>query len=462
MARIVPGLLRSYQSRIINPSIVEFDTISHATDILPTLGDMASSTYLSSFSGPIDFMSLRPQIRGNFPPSRSQVGAGASRSHFFDRIASRFQNTILSLKLLSRMKMIAAPLSPDSIDEVAGWPEVTTVYEDKLQTIFQIVPPDQVFTSKTGKRFTTTYYTKKLIGADVANSEGYRGQGVTVAVPDTGGAPTHEQNFGMQFHSTMREKGQFKDTNGHGEWCVSCIGGKHVDERTFDVPVEGMAPEVSLIGIKCLGFVMGIGFQSDIIEAIEYSIEQNADIVSMSLGSDSMPDNPDDDPEIKAVNEMVSHDIIPVIAAGNAGPDAKTIGTPGCAPNALTVAASDPIKGGIASFSSRGPTKWGEVKPDVIAPGADIYSGCIGLLDMVGDNVPNRYSILSGTSMATPHVAGLLACAREFYATLGQVLTVDMVKTICQRYGNSKNTDVGWGYINWDWFKRYAADQGWV
>ena len=208
---------------------------------------------------------------------------------------------------------------------------------------------------------------------------------------------------------------------------------------------------------------MGIGFQSDIIQAMEYAALQGADIVSMSLGADEMPDAPDDDPQIRTLDELVVKGIIPVIACGNAGPDPSTVGTPGCAPNVLTIGAWDPIRGGIAQFSSRGPTKWGDIKPDVCAPGVDTYSGCVGLLDTVGDKVPNRYSILSGTSMATPHVAGLLALVKQYYRALGQTLTIEMVKTVCETFQeHGKDNEAGWGFIHWDWFKQYAQAQGWV
>jgi hypothetical protein len=61
-------------------------------------------------------------------------------------------------------------------------------------------------------------------------------------------------------------------------------------------------------------------------------------------------------------------------------------------------------------------------------------------------------------SMATPHIAGLLACAKQYYDSLGVTLTVDLVKTICETYGEPKNNDSGWGLLTWDMFKRYAAE----
>lgn len=486
MARIVPGLLARYQSRMMNPAIVEFDTLAHAADLLPTLAGMIQTSFLSSFSGPIDLVSLvsqrtrslrdwqlqMPSFNISLPSGKFTQGLGMNAAnrdaHFFDRVASRFQNSILSLKFLSLRNMVALPLAPEDIDEVAGWSEVSTVYEDKMQYALSypshILPYQYVFSSpRTGKPYTTTYYTKKLMGADVANQEGFSGQGITVACPDTGGAPSHPQTFGMKYHSCMREKGQFVDRNGHGVWCTSCVGGKSVMEPTFNVKVEGVAPECTLIGVKCLGFLIGMGFQSDIIEAMEYAALQGADIVSMSLGADEMPDSPDDDPEIKVLDELVAKGIIPVIAAGNSGPKSGSIGTPGCAPNALTVGAWDPINGGVAPFSSRGPTKWGEIKPDVCAPGVDIYSGTVGLLDTVGDKVPNRYAILSGTSMATPGVAGLLALVKQYYKSLGQSLTVELVKTVCQAFSeHPKDNDTGWGFIEWRWFKQYAQSMGWT
>jgi hypothetical protein len=96
--------------------------------------------------------------------------------------------------------------------------------------------------------------------------------------------------------------------------------------------------------------------------------------------------------------------VIPVVAAGNEGPRPGTVGTPGALTAVLTVGALDPIGGGVARYSSRGPTPWGSVKPDVVAPGGGypdrgIDSAITGLLDRAGDGIPSRYSPIQGTCM---------------------------------------------------------------
>ena len=434
MGVLSPRLANIYQRRVLNPVIIEFVDEPSMQALLPTLKKFVDVTKLTSVGPPATV--LRPQ----------------------DRFRSRFQNTILALKVLSRFKMVAMPLDPRSIDQVVAWPEVVKIYPDTLRYALSIVPPEGVYTSPIGKDFTTLSWTRKLIGADIANQEGYSGKGIVSAVLDTGGSPAHQITRGMEYYSTMRDKGQFKDHNGHGQWVTSCVGGIRVFDRTLNVELEGMAPETTLVSVMVLGFVLGVGFDSDILEGIQLAIERRADIVNMSLGSDEQPTTPDDDPLIKGVDELDRNNIIPVVAAGNAGPGVGTVGTPGCAATALTVGAYNPITGTIPDvYSSRGPSILGGVKPDFVMPGSDIYAGALGVLDPVGDGLTNNYAILSGTSMACPHMAGLLACARQFYKEkYGVILTAGMVKDIGTRLGTAKNNDTGFGVLDWTMIKTYA------
>jgi len=437
--RLAKDLLRVYRSRVLTPTIIEFKKLEQMRDLLPVITRYISVRQLKLFTSPGPFMSI------------------------FERLLSRVQNPLLSVKVLDRFKMAALPLPRLAIEDIAEWKEVEKVYLDKQQWAlaaveYPTVPDEAVYVSPLKKPFTTTRWIKELIGAEEANRMGYDGRGVTVGVIDTGGTPLHRQTPRMEYHTVMREKAQYKDKNGHGQWVASAIGGLRVFDRTLNLEVEGMAPACRLIGIKCLGFVIGTGMQSDVLEAMQLALELRTDIVNMSLGSAGCPETPEDDPEIKAVTALKNYGIIPVIAAGNEGPDPESLGTPGCAPDALTVGAYDPINGVIADFSSRGPPPWGEIKPDVVAPGVNIYSGTIGVLDAVGDALENRFSILSGTSMATPCAAGLLTCVRQYYRELGVDLTVDLVKEICAAYGLEKNNVRGWGAINWGWFKRYAEE----
>lgn len=365
-----------------------------------------------------------------------------------------------TLKKICAFNMFSIPLYRDRIDEVAQWREVKKIYLNRIMRALQTLPPEEAFTdSLTNQIFTTTKYTKKLIGCDRLNQEGYTGKQATVAVIDTGARPTHPQLLGVTTTSAMREKGgSGLDSNGHGTWCVSCVGGRSVTDPTFNLPVEGMAPYSQLLSIQALGFVVGIGTTDDVIEAMEMAMNAKANIVSLSLGSNDAPP-PEDNPEKVAIDMLIEKGIICCVAAGNAGPDPSTVGSPGCCENALTVGALDQFTGEVASFSSRGPIH-GLIKPDVVAPGVNIYSGCTGLLDALADKREQRYSYLSGTSMATPHVSGFLACVYQlFKEKYGVALTTELVKDIASKYGNEKNNDSGWGLIRGDWFFRYADEE---
>lgn len=104
---------------------------------------------------------------------------------------------------------------------------------------------------------------------------------------------------------------------------------------------------------------------------------------------------------------VVSRGLVVVVAAGNEGPDMLTVTRPGIAPKAITVGAA--AVNNIAFFSSRGPTSDLRLKPDVVAPGTTIRSTANG----------GGYTVPSGTSMATPHVAGAAALILHAHPDIG-------------------------------------------
>jgi serine protease AprX len=226
-----------------------------------------------------------------------------------------------------------------------------------------------------------------------------------------------------------------------------------------------MAPECTLYAIKVLGFVIGTGSDSAIIKGIEWALEEGCNVLSMSLGGPVNVKTQEEDPFYPVMKKAVEQGVIPCIAAGNEGPDAQTIGTPGWLEDVLTVGAYDPITGEIAPYSSRGPTVDGRIKPDVIAPGGGypdhgIENGIVNLLDKCGDGLPDRYSPIQGTSMATPHVSGLVTLMYEAHKRLlGKPLTVQEVKTMMEQLGHSKTNDDGWGLITWQLYERWLETQ---
>ncbi|MGF7059233.1 S8 family serine peptidase [Brassicibacter mesophilus] len=169
-----------------------------------------------------------------------------------------------------------------------------------------------------------------------------------------------------------------------------------------------------------------------IASAIQWVIETkdqyNTKVLNLSLGSPANS-SVNSDPLVKAVDEAVKSGLTVVVAAGNSGPGSKTILSPGNSPAVITVGAVDDKRtpetddDTIASFSSRGPTKEGLRKPDVVAPGVNIMSLSNSSLD--------NYAASSGTSMATPVVAGSAALLYSKHKNLSPEQVKTMFKNSC-------------------------------
>jgi subtilisin family serine protease len=254
------------------------------------------------------------------------------------------------------------------------------------------------------------------IGAPTAWKAGYDGKGVKVAVLDTGIDATHPDLKGKVLRArNFTSSGSTDDRQGHGTHVASTIVGSGAKSGG---KYKGVAPGAKLLVGKVLDDT-GFGDDSDIIAGMQWAVAQGAKVVNMSLGS---PDTADVDPVEKAVNDLSasSHTLF-VIAAGNTGPSDTTVGSPGSAAAALTVAAVD-RDDKIASFSSRGPTADGRLKPDIAAPGVDIIAAKAAHGVEGNDEAPG-YVSMSGTSMATPHTVGAAAIlAQEHPGWTGEQL----------------------------------------
>ncbi|MDI2127857.1 S8 family peptidase [Yinghuangia seranimata] len=241
------------------------------------------------------------------------------------------------------------------------------------------------------------------IGAPDAWRAGYTGAGVRTAVLDTGIDATHPDLADAVAASadfTGNPKGAV-DGHGHGTHVASIITGSGAASGGR---YKGVAPDTQLLVGKVLSD-QGRGSDSEIIAGMEWAVSQKARVVSMSLGA-----GPTDgtDPMSQAVNALsASSGALFVIAAGNnSGPG--TVSTPGVADAALTVGAVDGDNH-RAVFSSQGPRLLDhEVKPEITAPGVDITAARAAGTSL-GQPVDDHYTRLSGTSMATPHVAGSAA-----------------------------------------------------
>ncbi|WP_330275763.1 S8 family serine peptidase [Lentzea sp. NBC_00516] len=233
------------------------------------------------------------------------------------------------------------------------------------------------------------------VGAPQAWEKGFTGKDVTVAILDTGVDETHPDLAGAVVESkNFSDSDSTDDRLGHGTHVASTVTG--------DGKYKGIAPDAKLINGKVLGDYGG-GRESDIIAGMEWAAAK-AKVVNMSLGS-SWPDE-GTDPMSLALNQITAQTgALFVVAAGNSG---GAIGSPGSADAALTVGAVN-RDDTLAEFSSRGP-RWvnNAVKPDITAPGVDIVAAK-AKNGQIGTPVDEGHVSMSGTSMATPHVAGAAA-----------------------------------------------------
>ena len=245
------------------------------------------------------------------------------------------------------------------------------------------------------------------IHAPAAWAAGFDGTGSTVAVLDSGYDPSHPD-----LASAVSERENFTtdasvvDGNGHGTHVASTIAGTGVGSGgTY----RGVAPGATLMIGKVLGDG-GFGEDSWVLAGMEWAVEGGADVVNMSLGGDATDGT---DPLSRAVNELsASTDTLFVIAAGNSGSNPETVTAPGAADAALTVGAVDDADV-MAYFSSRGPRRGdGALKPDVVAPGVGITAARAAGTSL-GLPLDDLYTSLEGTSMATPHVAGMAAILKD-------------------------------------------------
>ncbi|MEU7055399.1 S8 family peptidase [Streptomyces sp. NPDC046197] len=252
------------------------------------------------------------------------------------------------------------------------------------------------------------------IGAPTAWRAGYTGRGVKIAVLDTGVDATHpdlrNQVIAARNFSTAADA---TDHFGHGTHVASIAAGTGAKSHG---KYKGVAPGARILNGKVLDDT-GSGDDSGILAGMEWAAQQGADIVNLSLGG---PDAPGIDPLEAEVGKLSAEKgILFAIAAGNDGPE--SIGSPGSADAAITVGAVDK-KDELAGFSSTGP-RIGDsaVKPDVTAPGVGITAAAAkgSAIDQETGEKPAGYLTLSGTSMATPHVAGAAALLKQEHPKWG-------------------------------------------
>lgn len=284
----------------------------------------------------------------------------------------------------------------------------------------------------------------QLINAPLSWDNGYTGEGVVIAVLDTGCESNHvelrEQILDGQNFTTddQGDPTSYEDYNGHGTHVCGTICASKNDNG-----VVGVAPNAKLLVVKVLT-EKGYGETKWVIEGIRYAMKwrgpknEKVRIISMSLGSS------EDNPELhKKIQEAINSNILVVCAAGNEGDgnhETNEYAYPGAYPEVVQVGSVN-LQKKISVFSNT------NTEVDLVAPGEEILSTYLN----------NEYAVLSGTSMATPHISAAAAliiqqCEREFERLLtesesyAQIIKRTVELDFSKRYQGNGLLDLSIGF----------------
>ncbi|MBW6497886.1 MAG: S8 family peptidase [Bacteroidales bacterium] len=368
---------------------------------------------------------------------------------------------------------------PEVIEALSTRNDLARLDYNKMQQVIETdfsekdqhaAPPDKLSTHP------NIAWNVSLINAPGVWSEGFTGEEVVVSVIDSGvnynhqdlagrmwthpNYPNHGFNFVNNSHNTM-------DDNSHGTHCAGTVAGNGTAGT-----LTGIAPQATIMALKVLDG-SGSGTEAGVWAAIQFSVEYGASVMSFSLGWKHAW-NPDRSMWRTTMNNALAAGVIAAVAAGNEGTSytdtpPSQVRTPGDIPppwtnptqmapggnSAVVSVGSTTNTDAISSFSSKGPVTWqnvapfndypynpgtGLIRPDVVAPGSNIIS--------LSNTSNTGYTTKSGTSMATPAVAGLMALmvSKNPGITPEQISQILEETAISQALG--KNNTFGSGRVN--------------
>jgi subtilisin family serine protease len=280
------------------------------------------------------------------------------------------------------------------------------------------------------------------IQADLVWSDGVDGTGVNVVILDTGIDADHvelsDSVIGQK--DFVNNDNVAEDDHGHGTHVAGIItaNGINIIDGNY---ATGVSPGAGVYMLKvCDG--SGSCYEDDMIAAMEYAVNTlDAKVMSISIGGGNFGSHCDSDSLAAKVNWVVDNGIIVMIAAGN---DGRGVSSPACASKAVAVGAVD--KSGVVPYwSNRGSAL------DIVAPGVDILStySCLA----AGDCSSYWYAWMDGTSMSTPHVAGVAALLLEANSSL----SVDGIKSAL--YSTAMPASRCYECTRWSWWSGRCISQ---
>ncbi|HVU73830.1 MAG TPA: S8 family serine peptidase [Mycobacteriales bacterium] len=275
-------------------------------------------------------------------------------------------------------------------------------------------------------------------------SAGGYGQGVGVAVVDTGISPSADVTGRVVYGPDLSGEGSLIDTFGHGTVMGGIIGGDGSQSASGGHPYTGLAPKSTLISVKTAG-ANGATDVTTVLQALNwvsaYASQYNIRVLNLSWGLNSTQSYLLD-PVDYAVERLWNQGIVVVVSAGNQGPTNGTITTPGSDPMVLTVGAYDDKANStlsddvVSQWSSEGPTADLVSKPDIITPGRTIIATRSHASTIEQENpqalIGDGYIKGSGTSQAAAVTSGVVADLLSVRPNL----TPDQVKNILKSSAN--------------------------
>ncbi|MFW5757393.1 MAG: S8 family serine peptidase, partial [Bacteroidota bacterium] len=378
------------------------------------------------------------EIKRKYVVNELKTFSQTSQKELLTFLSSGEKNQQVSkIKPLWIVNAINCYATPSVIEELSSMPGIARIdYDQKRKVIensLDVTPVQEMDNLNITDK--SIAWNVNLVNAPDVWEMDFTGEGVIVAVLDTGVNADHldlsgrmweHPDFPNHGYNFVDDNNNTSDFNRHGSHCAGTVAGNGTAGNS-----TGIAPEATIMALKVLDST-GSGTEAGVWEAIEFSVEHGAHIMSLSLGW-KHEWNPDRSAWRLAMQNAMNAGLIAAVAAGNEGgetPPPSNIRTPGDCPapwtnpdqitngtnSAAVTVGSTTQSDDISSFSSEGPVTWEDVSPffdyalepgiglivpDVVAPGSNILS--------IAHNNNSGYITLSGTSMATPAVAGLMA-----------------------------------------------------
>ena len=360
----------------------------------------------------------------NFSSGEEYILQGASRPALVSAIQAENGVIIHQFKLI---QAVSAKLTDEQVQGIASRNAMIRFFNEDNQLSLSAAKDSGLIEARAISEIAPrNSQIPKQIGANELHKVGITGKGVTVAIIDSGlaqFAALQQNTAGQERNITVVDSSgenasEFQDLNGHGTHVTSILADSSSIFDQYGAPTgahSGVAPDVDLVMIKAFN-EQGKASYSSVLQSIEYAINNKDSLnirvlnVAFSFPATSFYW---EDPINQALMRAWDNGITVIAPAGNGNNKDKSIGVPGNNPYVITVGAMDdnstPFDTSddvVASFSSFGPTLEGFMKPEVLAPGANV-KGLVAKNSRLADE--NKKTGISGTSQATAVTAGVVA-----------------------------------------------------